>query len=46
MAVKYYLGVPVVPTKPGFNGWIWCRWPDGREFLHWAAQLSNEEPEK
>lgn len=42
----YYLGTPVIPTRYEHEGWLWCRWPDGREFKHWAAQLSAEPIDK
>lgn len=47
---RYYLGIAVEPLDdapegwpPAPEGWKWARWPDGREFLHWAEQL-REEP--
>lgn len=43
---RYYLGVPVTPLDDppegwpaAAEGWTWARWPDGREFCHWTAQL-------
>lgn len=41
---RFYLGIPVSPlAEPDSEGWQWARWPDGREFKHWADQL-REEP--
>lgn len=47
----YYLGIPVEPVMPLDGrrcpeGWVWARWPDGREFLHWAEQLRPEPKPK
>lgn len=28
--------------KPASEGWVWCRWSDGRMWLHWRAQLRAE----
>jgi len=40
---RFYLGIPVTPLGEPDAGWQWARWPDGREFKHWADQL-REEP--
>lgn len=44
----YYLGLPVIIThlcnekgrypNPG-SGWVNARWPDGKVYTHWRAQL-------
>lgn len=43
--VRYYLGIAVELVGEPEGGWQWARWPDGREFKHWADQL-REEPWK
>lgn len=40
---KYYLWIEVEPFGEVTDGWQWARWPEGKEFKHWAAQL-REEP--
>ena len=44
----YYLGIPVETTnevnEKGLDaptGWINARWPDGKVWTHWAAQLTK-----
>lgn len=39
--VRYYLGVPVEVIEVLGDGWAWARWPDGRVFKHWTAQLEE-----
>jgi hypothetical protein len=38
---RFYLGVPVDITRSAGTGWVWATWPDGREFKHWAEQLTE-----
>lgn len=39
---KYYFEVPVVPIQPGFQGWVWCEWPNGKRWKHWGFQLTDK----
>ena len=47
---SYYLGIPVqvinLPNEKGYfadpsSGYINARWPDGKVWTHWAAQLPD-----
>lgn len=31
--------LPQRPVLPAPDGWIWCRWPDKKLYMHWRAQL-------
>lgn len=40
--IRFYLGVEVVIVEEYDDGWCKARWPDGRAFRHWRAQLKTE----
>lgn len=40
--VGFYLGRPVEPVRDHGDGWLSCRWPDGRVYRHWAEQIKVE----
>ena len=40
--VGFYLGRPVEPVCDHGDGWLTCRWPDGKTYRHWAEQIKAE----
>jgi hypothetical protein len=37
----YYLGEPVVIEADHGDGWVTCRWPNGKVFKHLRSQLTK-----
>lgn len=46
MTTLYYLGEPVTVIEDLGDGWVLCKWRDGRVWKHWRAQLVAQDDDK
>lgn len=40
--IRYYLMLEVELVGEPEDGWQWAKWPNGKVWKHWAAQLCPE----